>query len=72
MPCCPTCSTIPQLADHTDLHTTRRYMHLAPAALREAIGLLALRAPGTHLAPTKAAAGNRKDSETIENDPTGT
>jgi integrase len=34
-----------ELADHSTLSMTLRYMHLAPSALREAIGLLDLGQP---------------------------
>jgi hypothetical protein len=37
---------IQDLAGHADLRTTRRYMHLSPAALESAIRLLEHRAEG--------------------------
>jgi len=57
--------TIQELAGHTDLQTTQRYMHLAPAALREAIGLLDLRGRGTYLAPRQTVTENFSDSNKI-------
>jgi integrase len=44
---------IQELAGHTSITTTMRYMHLAPSALREAVRLLDERAPVGHKEGTK-------------------
>ena len=36
----PPVAAIQDLAGHADLATTQRYMHLNPAAMKDAIGLL--------------------------------
>lgn len=61
-----------ELAGHTDLQTTQRYVHLAPAALRDAIGLLYLTQPhGTYVAPAVGASEKRNNISNVRDDPTG-
>jgi integrase len=50
---------IQELAGHQDLTTTQRYMHLTPAALEAAIGLLDGRPPGPSRGEIVEAAGKR-------------
>jgi hypothetical protein len=52
---------IQELAGHSDLKTTQRYMHLTPAALESAIGLLEQPAPVIRL----AAQQSRDKLETV-------